>query len=235
MGKSKSILTLPLPVNLVPPANNQQVFPVISGLCWLGMLLGLLISWATTTVRLPTGELQSPPRYITMDRGQTIAYISDVGAQHLKPLFIAGSIVTTVFLDLAFLSERWLRHRGRLARNTTSLEKTLSYLGILFAVFGSAGLILLSIFDTLHYPTAHDCFLLLFIAGYVVSAVFICWEYQRLGIRMAPSFLLNLLILNLPLLTEPRFPRTPHPPLLLLDKTNLHPPRSLPRNRLRIV
>lgn len=121
-----------------------------------------------------------------MDANQSIAYISDVGAEGLKPLFIAGSCVTTVFLDLSFLSERWLRHNGRLARNTTTIEKVLSGLSMLFALIGTAGLILLSIFDTLRHPTLHDIFLLLFIAGYVVSAIFICWEYQRLGIRKSP-------------------------------------------------
>jgi hypothetical protein len=121
-----------------------------------------------------------------MKPNQSIAYISDVGAETLKPLFIAGACVTTVFLDLSFLSERWLRHRGRLARNTTTMEKVLSGLSLVFALIGTAGLILLSIFDTLHHKNLHDIFLLLFIAGYVVSAIFICWEYQRLGIRTPP-------------------------------------------------
>jgi MFS family permease len=105
-----------------------------------------------------------------------------VGAQSLKPLFIAGSCVTTIFLDLAFLSDVFLRNRGRLA-NLTGSGRVVSVLSLLFAAVGTAGLILLSIFDTLHHHKLHDIFLLLFIAGYVISAVFICWEYQRLGIR----------------------------------------------------
>ncbi len=140
------------------------------------MLLGLLIRWTTI------GE----PHYASMEPDQNIAYISDVGAQSLKPLFIAGSAVTTVFLDLSLVSERWLRHRGRLARNTSRTEKVLSILSMIFAAIGTAGLILLSIFDTLRHPRLHDVFLLLFIAGYVISAIFICWEYQRLGIRSYP-------------------------------------------------
>lgn len=162
--------------HLVNANTKPQVFPVISGLCWLGMLLGLLISW----------NVDGRPHYASMGNNQTIAYISDVGAQHLKPLFIAGSCVTTIFLDLAFLSERWLRHNGRLARNTTVTEKVLSGLSMVCALIGTAGLILLSIFDTLRHPTLHDIFLLLFIAGYILSAIFICWEYQRLGIRKSP-------------------------------------------------
>ena len=173
---------------------SYWVFPVISGFCWLGMLLGLLIHWTST----------GKPRYASMDPTQSIAYISDVGAQSLKPLFIAGSCVTTIFLDLSFLSERWLRHRGRLAKNQTLTEKVLSWLSMFFALIGTCGLILLSIFDTLRHPTLHDIFLLLFIAGYVISAVFLCWEYQRLGI--SKSFL------------SYSFPASPHSFLLVVKE-----------------
>lgn len=121
-----------------------------------------------------------------MEPTQSIAYISDVGAQKLKPLFITGCVITTIFLDISFLSDRWLRHRGRLVPNTTLSEKVLSGLTIVFAIIGTAGLILLSIFDTLRHPRLHDIFLLLFIAGYIISAIFICAEYQRLGVRMLP-------------------------------------------------
>jgi len=138
------------------------------------MIIAMLAVW----------NVEGKPQYASFDPGQTIAYISDVGAEGLKPLFIAGCVVTTVFLDLSFLAECWLRHRGRLARNTTTSEKALSSLSIVFAIVGTVGLICLSIFDTLRYPRLHDIFLLLFIVGYVISAILLCWEYQRLGIRM---------------------------------------------------
>jgi uncharacterized membrane protein YdcZ (DUF606 family) len=121
-----------------------------------------------------------------MSENQSIAYISDVGASTLKPLFITGCVLTTVLLDISFGADRWLRHRGRLAPNTTTGEKVLSGLTIVFAILGTAGLILLSIFDTARHPQLHNIFLLLFIAGYVLSAIFICWEYQRLGKRTPP-------------------------------------------------
>ena len=136
-------------------------------------------------------ELEGSPHYASMDPNQRIAYISDIGAQGLKPLFIAGCVVTTVFLDLSFASERWLRHTGRLAKNLGMAEKILSGLSIVFAVAGTAGLILLSIFDTLRHPKLHDGFLLLFIAGYVISAIFICAEYQRLGIHFREHSILR--------------------------------------------
>ena len=36
--------------------------------------------------------------------------------------------MTTVFLDLSFAAERWLRHTGRLAKNMGRVEKVLSAL-----------------------------------------------------------------------------------------------------------
>ncbi|KAI0852236.1 Frag1/DRAM/Sfk1 family-domain-containing protein [Daldinia vernicosa] len=151
---------------------SYWVFPIISGLMWLATLLGLLLYWIINTNRV---------HYDSMDDDQTIAYISDVGASELKPLFVTGCIITTIFLDLSFGADRYLRHRGRLVPNTSTGEKVLSGLCIFFAVIGTIGLTCLSGFDTLRYPRLHDIFLLLFIAGYLFSAIFICWEYQRLG------------------------------------------------------
>lgn len=138
------------------------------------MLLGMLLHWIIDTHRR---------YYPSMPEGTKIAFISDVGAQSLKPLFITGSVLTTVFLDLSFLATRWLRHSGRLAPNKSWGEKVLDILTIVFGLIGTAGLILLSIFDTYRHNKLHDIFLLLFMGGYLISAIFICWEYQRLGIK----------------------------------------------------
>lgn len=136
----------------------------------LAMLIAMLVTWVR----------DGRPHYASMEAGQTIAYvsspllahacanrfsyryISDVGAQGLKPLFIAGSVVTVVFLDLAFLSERWLRHSNQLASNKGRLDKACAIASIFFAIAGAAGLILLSIFDTLRHPKQHDGFIALF-------------------------------------------------------------------------
>jgi len=146
------------------------------------MLLAMFIRW----------EVVGHPIYPSMEAGQTIAYISDVGAYGLKPLFITGSVITTVSLDLGFMAERWLRHTGRLVPNTSRAQKILSVLAIMSAVGGSAGLILLSIFDTYHHPNLHDGFLLLFLAGYILSAIFICASYQRLGIHYREHRILRI-------------------------------------------
>ncbi|KAE8152122.1 Frag1/DRAM/Sfk1 family-domain-containing protein [Aspergillus avenaceus] len=148
------------------------IFPVISAGMWIAMLLAMLCNWA----------VQGSPVYASMEEGQTIAYISDVGAQGLKPLFITGSVITVVFLDLSFIAERWLRHAGQLVPNKGKLDKSCAVLSILFSIAGALGLILLSVFDTLRHPNMHDGFLVMFLVGYIISAILICAEYLRLGI-----------------------------------------------------
>jgi hypothetical protein len=98
-----------------------------------------------------------------MNAGSTIPYISTIGASNWGyPLFIAGSATAVSTFVLAFISERWLRHRGRLAQNYSVAEKVLSGFAILFACIGAAGLILLTIFDTARYPNVHDAMLVIF-------------------------------------------------------------------------
>ncbi|CEN61546.1 hypothetical protein ASPCAL08200 [Aspergillus calidoustus] len=121
------------------------IFPVISACMWLAMLAAMLGTWC----------VQGQPIYPSMESGQTIAYISDVGAQGLKPLFITGSVITVVFLDLSFISERWLRHAGQLVPNRGWFDKSCAIGSIFFSFAGAAGLILLSIFDTVNHSRLH--------------------------------------------------------------------------------
>jgi hypothetical protein len=98
-----------------------------------------------------------------MDRKQTFPYISDIGATAgMKPLFIAGSTATVILFNISFVLERYLRHKGRLARNTTKGQRWLSGLAILFAFVGGVGLISLTILDTNNYSTEHNIFLIVF-------------------------------------------------------------------------
>ena len=99
----------------------------------------------------------------------------------MKPLFIAGSTITVVTLDLSLIAERWLRHSGRLAPNTSWTEKGLSILSIIAAIAGALGIILLSIFDVAHHQSLHDHLLIVFIVGYVLSAIFTVIEFGILG------------------------------------------------------
>lgn len=127
-----------------------------------------------------------------MEEHQTIPYISDIGASTLKPLFITGSVITTLLVSLTLVLERFLRHRGRLAVNETVTEKVLAGISIGFAAVGTLGLVLLSIFDTWRYRSLHNIFLVFFLGGFVLSSICSCWEYQMLGMREFTSFVFLL-------------------------------------------
>jgi hypothetical protein len=88
-----------------------------------------------------------------------------------------------VTFTAGFLFERWLRHLGKLAHNTSWTQKILSIVAIIAGVAGACGLILLSIFDVQHHRRVHDAMLCVFIAGYIINAIFSCAEFQRLGIH----------------------------------------------------
>ena len=75
--------------------------PIFTALVWEATILAMLITWLA----------QGRPKYVTMDG--SIAYISDVGADILKPLFIVGCSITGVGFALTLMVERWLRHKGR--------------------------------------------------------------------------------------------------------------------------
>lgn len=144
-------------------------FSLTEALFSVGTLLAMLVVWLA----------QGSPKYPEMSDGQRIAYISDIGASGLKPLFIAGSAVSTWSFFLTFLAERWLRHKGRLAhvsmlgcvctqlcthtstpvQNTNWTQKILSFFAILFALVGSIGLTCLTILDSRNHNRLHDTFL----------------------------------------------------------------------------
>ena len=131
--------------------------PLFAGCVWLGTLLGMLGYWIS----------QGSPNYPWESPGEHLAYISDIGATAVgTDIFIPGSTVCVVVFDIAFISERWLRHKGRLTHNYRTSEKILSGFAILFAVIGAAGLITLTICNTRHYHTVHDTMLCVFM--YVV-------------------------------------------------------------------
>jgi hypothetical protein len=131
-----------------------------------GTLLSMIITWAAT----------GTPHYASMDG--TIPYISDVGASYLKPLFITGASITAVGFVASLFVERILRSHGRLIENFRKRERVFSWLAILGSIIGGAGLILLTIFDTLRHSSLHRLFLLIFMVGVALSAVFSIIEFR---------------------------------------------------------
>jgi len=92
---------LVLPSGLVSFSDTYSML-----ICWThprieGMLWAMLIVWLA----------QGRPRYVSQEG--SIAYISDVGASGLKPLFIAGCAITALCFFLTLVVARVLRHTGR--------------------------------------------------------------------------------------------------------------------------
>ncbi|KIP05039.1 hypothetical protein PHLGIDRAFT_108804 [Phlebiopsis gigantea 11061_1 CR5-6] len=140
--------------------------PIFGAFIWFATLWALIITWLA----------QGRPHYVSQDG--SIAYISDIGADILKPLFVVGCCITAVSFFLALVVERWLRHSGRLIAEMRRRERVLSILAIVGSFIGGCGLILLSIFDTKRHPSLHRVFLLVFIVGVGLSAIFSVLEYR---------------------------------------------------------
>ncbi|CAG9974656.1 unnamed protein product [Clonostachys byssicola] len=170
------------------------VFPLLSSLVWMGMLLGMLLSWVIE---------DKYRHYDTMASRATIAFISNIGADRLQPLFITGCILTACLFDVGLIAEPILRLKGRLVLYKSTSEKVLCAFNIFFAVVGTVGLICLSIFRTGWPGRLHWVFLSLFIVGYLLSAIFLCAMYQRMAAKnpehpeLRASFLVKLVFIIL--------------------------------------
>ncbi|KAK0193700.1 Frag1/DRAM/Sfk1 [Armillaria mellea] len=143
--------------------------PILGGFMWFSTLLSMLITW------LATGR----PHYVSMDG--SIAYISDIGADILKPLFIAGCVITAVCFFLSLCVERSLRHVGHLMPHMRTRERIFGYLAMFGSFVGGCGLVLLSIFDTKRHTSLHRVFLLVFMLGVAISAIFTVIEFRWLS------------------------------------------------------
>lgn len=80
-------------------------------------------------------------------------FISDIGAQELKPLFMIGCITTVLLLNLSFY--QFIQNKGY-------VNKLCTHASFFFTVLGSTGLILLSVFDNIDHHITHDVFVTIF-------------------------------------------------------------------------
>ncbi|KAG5355701.1 Protein SFK1 [Yarrowia sp. B02] len=146
------------------------IVPLFACVVWWGMLIALLSAWAA----------QGKPVYDFMDADDKVAYISDVGATNLQPVFIACAATQGGLFMFALVFERLLRHKGRLLRNQRAAERWLSYGAILFGILGQVGIILVSIFNTKDHHSVHVGCLVLFIVGIGISAILNSAEFTLL-------------------------------------------------------
>ena len=140
--------------------------PQFGAFIWFGTLLSMLVTWLA----------QGREQYESMEG--RIAYISDIGANFLKPLFVTGCSITAVCFFLSLIIERWLRRSGRLIKTMRRRERVYAILAIISSFIGGVGLILLSVFDTARHSSLHRLFLLIFMVGVILSAIFTVIEYR---------------------------------------------------------
>lgn len=120
--------------------------------------------------------------------------ISDVGAYILKPLFVIGTIITSLTFVATLASLLYLQApkkqrqrvfpepssptqnaiavvQTRLPAHGRTSERILAIMALIGALIGGAGLILLSGFDTMRYSILHRIFLTVFMFGVALSAI----------------------------------------------------------------
>jgi len=128
---------------------------------------------------LLTWAISGCPKYVSTQ--VTVVYISDVGASSLKPLFVVACCITGPGLVISLTIERLLRHDGRLPPELRRRERVFGRLAIVGAVVAMLGLACLSGFDLGQYPTTHMAFLLVFLIGVSLSAIFTVIEFRWLA------------------------------------------------------
>lgn len=131
----------------------------VSGILWS---LALLFHWIVDTNR---------SHYDSFQPGQTVAYVSDAGANQMKPLFIVGAIVTSVTFDI------FLILRSQVAfREYKRGQKILSTAAVIFSFAGTLGFCAISIFDVRSYRPVHEAFLSFFLVAYIIMAALLWAE-----------------------------------------------------------
>lgn len=146
---------------------SLRFLPLAAGTAWSVTLFILLLVWL----------VEGRPRYPSQSNPY-VAYISDIGALRLQPLFIVGAVLTALTLfgtiltvHLAFhqtLSQQpqaFTEHRWR--RSTT----VSSVLACILALASCACQICVPIFNKRHHPQTHQLFLSLALAGTALTAV----------------------------------------------------------------
>lgn len=144
--------------------------PLVGAVCWSGMLIALITCWA----------VQGHPRYDFLADNKNIVFISDVAATNLQPIFISCASVEAICYVCTMVSERYLRHAGRLLPNYRKTEKVLSGLSIGFGVIGQVGIICVSCFNTVLFTTVHMTMLCVFLGGVGISAFLTICEFVLL-------------------------------------------------------
>lgn len=185
------------------PGNWFFILPWIAFIPWYGMLITMLVCWAA----------QGHPIYWFMHQYQFPAYISDVGATNLRPLFISCAgwqglgYVLTVASEYFQRSGRWpgfLRgkennvnytreqyHRTILDRKYlmppyyTKHERNLIFAAVVLGALGEIALLMCSIFSTALYHHVHLSMVGVFVVLMFFSVCCQVAQYWMMGTQYA--------------------------------------------------
>ena len=156
------------------PSTLLVLSPILAAIAWLATILSLLILWLVHG-RIKY-EITSPD----------ISFISNIGSYY-KTLFIIGASVTAFFFVLTlcififYHRHTWNQRNATVARpadgdgstNIFRKPRTWSdFISFLFGLASSAGLVLLTIYDSANYDTLHWVFTLIFAFAAIVCAIF---------------------------------------------------------------
>lgn len=140
-----------------------RIFPVTAGTVWFVTLLTLLVYWLASERPLYAGQ-----------RNPYVAFISDIGAFALQPLFIAGGTISAgSFLGTicaVHFTLHWRCLRGKEALQQR-YRKVVSILACLFQLAGCPCQLALTVFDNHGHPRVHWVLLFLALMGTALSAI----------------------------------------------------------------
>ena len=104
-----------------------------------------------------------------------MAFISDIGANALKPLFITGGIITAIALLGTIIRVHLVFHRryarGHHGESQPRYKKVFSILAVLFQGVACPCQICLTVFDNHGHPSVHRLLLFLTFTGTALSAI----------------------------------------------------------------
>ncbi|CAI6335020.1 unnamed protein product [Periconia digitata] len=149
-----------IPVHVLP-LRRLYLFPAIAGASWFVTLAAMLLTWVAKGCPTYPGQ-----------RNPYIAFISDLGAFELKPLFLIGGILTASCFMATMVVVQLARYDHRMYGMKDAIWKQwVSVVAMASGVVAGLGLILLTILDTFRFHEEHAVLLLVTFLGLVSTMV----------------------------------------------------------------
>ncbi|KAF2457416.1 Frag1/DRAM/Sfk1 [Lineolata rhizophorae] len=154
------------------PLHLLWLFPLVAAVIWFATLLTLLIRWLVRG--MPKYPDQSNP---------LVAFISDIAAFEMKPVFLVGGSITAVAFVGTVCSVHYARyHHSMYGIYDVRWKLWLSILSVIAGIVASSGLVLLGIMDTFRHHEEHNILLKICFGGLSVCAIctsIVYWDQTK--------------------------------------------------------